>query len=327
MFALIALTNFIKAQDIHYAQYNYSPLNAGGAFSSLMNADFRMSANNRKQWNAVTIPYQTLSIGAEEKLNYYNNHLNNFTGGILINQDKAGDGAYRTLNCYLSIGYQFQLNKDSDSWIAVGVSPGFSQKSIDFNKLSFDNQFLGDLFNPAAPTGENPNTNKLSYFDLGSSILLHQINGQHHFYIGYQLNHINRPKQNFYSTNITEQAIHHQVLIGDIIQSNHEIVFLPSLLLARQNRFIECLFGAEIILPTTKKSQSISGGLHYRIKDAIIPSIAINYNKFRIGLSYDINISSLKTASHNKGGAEISIIYQTLQIKAQPQRKTICPIY
>ena len=81
------------------------------------------------------------------------------------------------------------------------------------------------------------------------------------------------------------------------------------------------------MLPSAQKNQSLVGGLHYRLKDAIIPSIAINYNKFRVGLSYDINISSLKTASHSKGGAEISIIYQTLQIKAKPQQKTICPIY
>jgi len=85
--------------------------------------------------------------------------------------------------------------------------------------------------------------------------------------------------------------------------------------------------GAEVIIPSTKKNQSIAGGLHYRVKDAIIPSIAMNYNKFRIGLSYDINLSSLRTASNSKGGAEISIIYQTMQIKAKPQRKTICPIY
>ncbi len=317
----------VVAQDLHYSQYNYSPLNLGGAATSLMNADFRVAANNRKQWNSVTVPYQTFSIGAEEKLKYFGKQFENFTGGLLINQDKAGDGAYRTLNCYLSIAYQYQLSKDSTSWIAVGVSPGFTQKSIDFNKLTFDNQFTGDLFNPMAPTGENPNNTRLSYFDAGGSILFHQIKGQQHFYAVYQLRHINRAQQNFYSAIPYKQAVHHQIVLGDIIQSNNGLTYLPSMSFSKQSKFLELVVGTEVILPSAKKNQSIVGGLHYRLKDAIIPSIAMNYNKFRIGLSYDINVSSLRTASKSKGAAEISIIYQTLQIKAQPQRKTICPIY
>ena len=317
----------IVAQDLHYSQYNYSPLNMGGVATSLMNADFRVAANNRKQWNSVTVPYQTFSISAEEKLNYFGKRLENFTSGILINQDKAGDGAYRTLNCYLSIAYQYQLSKDSNSWIAVSVSPGFTQKSIDFSKLTFDNQFTGDLFNPMAPTKENPDNNRLTYFDAGGSVLFHQIKEQQHFYAVYQVRHINRAKQNFYSAIPYQQAMHHQLIMGDIIQSGNGLTYLPSISFSKQSKFIETVIGAEVILPSTKKNQNVIGGLHYRVKDAIIPSIAMNYNKFRVGLSYDINLSSLRTASKSKGGAEISIIYQTLQIKAKPQRKIICPIY
>ena len=324
---LLSLMQSVVAQDIHYSQYNYSPLNLGGAATSLMNADFRVAANNRKQWKSVTVPYQTFSIGAEEKLKFFNEQLNNFTGGFLINQDKAGDGAFKTLNCYLSVGYQYQLTKDSNSWIAFGVSPGFTQKSIDFNKLTFDNQFTGDLFNPMAPTGESPTNNGLTYFDIGGSMMFHQLKESQHFYAVYQIRHLNRAKQNFYSSIPYKQSVYHQIVLGDIIQSSNGFTYLPSLSFSKQSKFSECILGAEVIIPSTKKNQSIAGGLHYRVKDAIIPSIAMNYNKFRIGLSYDINLSSLRTASNSKGGAEISIIYQTMQIKAKPQRNTICPIY
>jgi type IX secretion system PorP/SprF family membrane protein len=324
---LLFVMQNIMAQDIHYSQYNYSPLNLGGAATSLMNADFRVAANNRKQWNSVTVPYQTFSIAAEEKLKFVNEKLNNFTGGVLINQDKAGDGAFNTLNCYLSVGYQFELSKDSTSWIAFGVSPGFTQKSIDFTKLTFDNQFIGDLFNPMSPTGEAPTTNRLTYFDVGGSMMFHQQKEMQHFYVVYQIRHLNRAKQNFFSSIPYKQSVYHQVVLGDIIQSSNGFTYLPSLSFSKQNKFMECIFGTEVIIPSSKKNQSIAAGIHYRLKDAIIPSVAMNYNKFRIGFSYDINLSSLQTASNNRGGAEISIIYQTMQIKAKPQRKTICPIY
>jgi hypothetical protein len=104
------------------------------------------------------------------------------------------------------------------------------------------------------------------------------------------------------------------------LQNCNNIISSKAIFLGRKS-YIDVIEGID------KDTKETVTGLHYRLKDAIIPSIAMNYNKFRIGLSYDINISSLRTASKSMGGAEISIIYQTLQIKAQPQRKTICPIY
>jgi hypothetical protein len=60
----------------------------------------------------------------------------------------------------------------------------------------------------------------------------------------------------------------------------------------------------------------VYGGLHYRhgvvrIFDALIPTIGTKYKKFDVGLSYDINLSSLSKVSYSnrKGSFELSIIY------------------
>jgi len=45
------------------------------------------------------------------------------------------------------------------------------------------------------------------------------------------------------------------------------------------------------------------------LTDAIIPYVGLDFNSFTLGLSYDVNISSLKTASQSMGGIEISLIY------------------
>jgi hypothetical protein len=49
----------------------------------------------------------------------------------------------------------------------------------------------------------------------------------------------------------------------------------------------------------------------------------IDYDKISLGLSYDVNISSLSEASKNNGGPEISLTY----ISSLPQkaRKIPCP--
>ena len=57
------------------------------------------------------------------------------------------------------------------------------------------------------------------------------------------------------------------------------------------------------------KGSALSIGGHFRIGDAFIPSVLLEIANFAVGMSYDINVSSLKVASSSKGGFEISLRY------------------
>jgi hypothetical protein len=46
-----------------------------------------------------------------------------------------------------------------------------------------------------------------------------------------------------------------------------------------------------------------------RLNDALIPYVGLEVGGLRIGASYDVNVSSLKAATNNRGGSEISVIY------------------
>jgi hypothetical protein len=61
--------------------------------------------------------------------------------------------------------------------------------------------------------------------------------------------------------------------------------------------------------PDEPNSTSIYVGAWMRLKDALIPYVGIEFNNIRIGASYDYNTSSLRTASINRGGIEVSLIY------------------
>jgi hypothetical protein len=41
--------------------------------------------------------------------------------------------------------------------------------------------------------------------------------------------------------------------------------------------------------------------------DAFIPVLSIEFGQYTMGISYDINVSKLKTASSGRGGLELSI--------------------
>jgi hypothetical protein len=76
---------------------------------------------------------------------------------------------------------------------------------------------------------------------------------------------------------------------------------------------------------------AFSGGLWYRLQDALIPTARLEYKDFNFTLSYDLNISSLTRASNANGGAEISIIYKgwvskDRQKEASRKFKMSCPV-
>ena len=72
---------------------------------------------------------------------------------------------------------------------------------------------------------------------------------------------------------------------------------------------------------------SLSGGIAYRYKDAIIPVVKLNTNKLAIGLSYDVNVSKLKTASEYRGGFELTLSYAGLWNKENSDAEKVhCPV-
>ena len=74
------------------------------------------------------------------------------------------------------------------------------------------------------------------------------------------------------------------------------------------------------------ESLSISMGALMRWNDAFIPLLKLDYYKLGIGLTYDVNISRLHTASHMRGGVELSLSYKGyLNINNSSSNKMRCP--
>jgi len=69
-------------------------------------------------------------------------------------------------------------------------------------------------------------------------------------------------------------------------------------------------------------------GVYSRIKDAVFITIGMKNKNLSAVFSYDINISSLASASNSMGGSEFSIIYNWSVYKQKNEKKTkICPKY
>lgn len=327
---LVALHFFEgQAQDMHFSQFNQSALNLNPSNAGNFQADLRLGGMLRRQWGAITVPYKTISIAGDAKLTLFHESLKGLGAGLIINYDDAGDGLLRTLDVRLVTAFRYSLNSDSIHFIRGGWMLGFSQRSIDFNKLTFDNQYDGDVFNPLAPNGEGKAGDKVTWLDAGFGIGWERWKENAVWDMGISATHLNRPNQSFYGEQVRRPVLW-QVHATPTFHISSTWHLLPSLVYMQQQDYKALNFGAELkmdLQQESRKNYSFGIGLSDRWEDALIPFVAVYWNKFRFGFSYDVTTSSLKNVNNGRGGPEFSLVYLTRKIKAQPQKHIICPVY
>lgn len=327
---MVSCLGFSRAQDIHYSQFNASPLNLNPAQTGLFDGDWRFSGNYRGQWAAIPVPYKTFSIAAENRLK---TKLKNDVpaAGLIINTDKAGDSRFSTTQIFLSLAYIKKLNKDSTHFLSLALQPGFSTKSFDINQLTFDNQFDGDSYNAALSSGESFSKTRISYFDMGGGLAyLYRKNARTQINIGVSLLHINQPKQSFFDNNDIrlDQKLSVSALGEVPVAAKLDVV--PTILFQKQGKFNETvlgLFGKYYLKPYNGIPTAVSLGGFLRLKDAFIVAANMDYRNFNVGISYDVNTSKLIAATNHKGGFEISVIYIFKKLVPFVAKKRVCPVY
>lgn len=317
---------FAGAQDLHFSQAGRAALQLNPANAGVFDGDIRAGAIHRRQWASVTVPYRTSSVFCDGKLGAVNEQLQGAAAGLLVHYDDAGDGLLRTLDIRMQFAYRIAVNADSIHFIRTGISFGFGQRAIDFNRLRFDSQFDGDRFDPGAFNGENQLFDNLTWGDIGFGAGWERIGEKSRWNAGLGLQHLNRPKQAFTGDD-PRRPVLWQLQIENEQQLGNGTVIVPQLYYFRQQKFRELTFGAEWRFGSLGKGNNLGLGLYHRVNDALIPSVILYRGKFSYGLSYDINTSGLRTASKARGGPEISILYTARRITARPQQRTICPVY
>jgi type IX secretion system PorP/SprF family membrane protein len=148
------------SQDIHWSQFNDIPLFQNPGNAGHFNGDYRFVANYRNQWKSVTIPFSTFSTSIDMR-------KKNFGLGILFFHDQAGDGKFRTVEAQINLAYQFKLTKDSSNLLRLGLNSGLNHRQLNWDKLYFDNQYNGYIFDPSLPTNENYQSNRKSNLNVG----------------------------------------------------------------------------------------------------------------------------------------------------------------
>lgn len=324
----IFVSNFCYAQDIHYSQYDLSPINLNPAQTGQFVGNYRFIGNYRTQWSSVTVPYNTFSFGADAR-NFLSKK--NYAGGIQINQDQAGDSHFKTFQANVSGSYLMSINEDSTQNLSFGIQTGVTNKNITYDPLYFDVQYDGYAYNPNLPTQESFTKSSKTYLNLNTGIAyFNQIDKRKKIGGGIALFNITKPNQSFYNETAVKLDRRFLFHANAEWKVSEKINVLPSLLFMRQGKYSEFNFGGSakyILTDFIGLYRTVWLGVFYRNKDAGFLTAGMDYDNWKVGISYDINTSSLVPASRRRGGLELAVIYIINKTPFKRIQHRICPDY
>ena len=316
-------------QDIHYSQFQASPLNLNPSLTGFFNGDYRLVLNHRNQWKSVTEPYNTFSGSFDMVLNGNSPARNRYSAGILINSDKAGDSELGLLQTALSFGVLRAIGDDSIHFVSFGLQAGYVVRSINYSRLTFDEQYNGDVFDPSTGNTENFAGDNHGYTDIGAGIAwMVRASDKFKAGAGFSVQHINRPQDSFYDED-PKLFPHLQADVKADFSITEKLDLLPSVIYMNQGSFNELTGGTSLRIKINEKpgkTYAFYVGGWYRQGDAAIASAGLDYNNLNVGVSYDFNTSELERASDGKGGYELSLIYIIKKVKPLGI-KPPCPLY
>lgn len=268
--------------------YNYVPINF----------------NIRKQWDGINGAPVSQSLSAHSYLG-----SNVGLGGYFFN-DVTGPTRRTGMN--VSVSYQLKLNSDFSRKLSFGLSGVFFQHFVDKDKLTtnepddiaitngFNNQFCPDA---------------------NFGVYLSQTNK---YYLGFSIQNLLEVKKDLFDMNrLVDNPVERTYYAngGYTFKLNDDFVFEPSFLLQFQETTpIQMDFNGRF----GYKNKFWLGG-SYRMNDAAVVMVGLDFDDFCIGYSYDITMSDIK--NYSSGSHEINLTYRIYKKGALRQNCKSTPLF
>ncbi|MDP4148008.1 MAG: PorP/SprF family type IX secretion system membrane protein [Bacteroidota bacterium] len=313
------MANGSWAQDPGFSQFFASPLTLNPAMTGKFNGDVRVAGNYRNQWPAINNAFITSTISVDGHLLSGRLPENDTWGiGVMAMTDRTASGILTSNFIALSTSYHKSLDEDGLHQIGIGFQGAYANKSLDGTRLTFEDGLQLDgtwLRSPSEPI--NSQFVSVHYFDMNLGVLYNaSSNGNNNYYFGASAYHLNHPKESFLGVDTINVPTRYTFHGGGFfpVTGSSSTLYVSGLFNSQAGAHDFVLGGAWEVSASADETYPVNfyAGLWGRfsnVTDAVIPYVGLDYGDFNLGLTYDVNVSSLQTASQSRGGVEISLIY------------------
>jgi len=316
IFFFLTVSN-LYGQDAHFSQFYANPIHMNPAFAGTINCP-RFSVNFRDQWPAFKNNFLTFSTS-------YDQHISVLHGGVgvLVSADLQGQGGIiQTYNA--GAIYNFRIQAAENFNLQFAVQGNYLHTSLNWHKLEFASQLHGIPVDTELPTDL---MERRSQFDLAIGV----VGYTPYLYFGLAVHHLLPLKINFFKYSLDLWGLKWTAHAGGKITitkkkkgevSFGDISFFPNVIFMSQETFHYLHEGFYFsFYPLT-----VGAWVRHNFQglDALILSCGIEYKIFRIGYSYDFNLSQLERTG---GAHEISLQFVIpCTLKTPPVKRKFAPI-
>ena len=326
----------IHAQDIHFTLHRMTPLAFNPATTGGFYGSYRISALYRDQYRSVAgnAGYKTPTFSVDAPILRGFKKTDWLGVGIFFYSDKSGTGALTQSSFKISAAYHLALNKKGTNTLAIGYQTGSVQREIkDKFKLQFEDQIIGNLGESADLA--NIDTDKKGFLDhVGGLKFTSKYNKTDEFYIGVAAGKFGKPDWSVLTQggqNRVDPRAYGEIGMTTVLSS--KLRFSPNITYQKVMGTAASSLVVQGILDLNydpEKEIVLRGGLGYRsgadIGDAIQIMLGADIQDIRVMLGYDVNISSLSSASGSFGAFELAAQYiGKIYKRPNPDPIIFCP--
>ena len=305
----------LRAQDINFSQFYDLPVLRNPSLAGLFNGDVRITSAFRNQWQSVTVPYRTIGLGLEFKKMVSYRSGDFITFGTQLTNDAAGDSKLTRTQALPFLNYHKSLSANKSTYLSAAFMAGPVMQHFDPTQLRFDDQYTGGAYSATNPTHQVFTNTSLTYWDPTAGLSFSSEASEFtNYYIAVGLFHFTKPKVSFQPNSDYKLNPKYVVNFGlTTMTSDYDRMTIYADFF-KQGGAAQAQGGLmithDLAQADDESKMSISGGVFYRLNDAIVPVVKLDYYKMSVGATYDINISKLVPASMMRGGLELTLSYK-----------------
>lgn len=322
-------STFLISQDQHFTQFFSAPLSLNPALTGAYEGTYRFSGIYRDQWrNSLDNPYTTFAgmLDVRFPVKLPSGKTKDAVAiGLMFYNDKVSGVDFNTNQISLSGAYHKSLNTDNSQYLSLGIQAGLGQRNINYEDLTFNDQFNGTtgFFNS---TFEELPSNNFSFDDYAVGLNYSFKPAKNtYFFAGLSLHHIFEPQMTFYPTD-TEDNYEGNFLfrkfgvqLSATFPISEKVTLMPRIVGSVQGPHIAANVGTNFRISVSEYDGTAVyvGGWARPVSnfddsfsvDAAILMVGLEYKNILFGLSYDATLVDLQSDRNGQGAFEFSVAY------------------
>ncbi|MBK7426556.1 MAG: PorP/SprF family type IX secretion system membrane protein [Saprospiraceae bacterium] len=342
---ILFLSTLAFSQDAVFSQFYALPVSLNPALSGTYDGKYRVSAIHREQWRSVVDePFRTYGLGLDLRFDVDPKGINKdfFSGSIIFQTDRSGILEYTLNQMYLAGAYHKSLDNSRSQYLGAGIQIGMNQRSVNFSKINFQDQFNG-IDGYTLPTLELLPENNIAHVNMAAGLnYIYAPKKNTAIYAGIALHNFLGPENSFFFKDpndaVNIRGVSYKLParisfhLASVIPVSEFLDIQPRVLAAMQGPNQLAQVGVNFKFYFLEyELHTLYLGTYLRLAnnatswstDMLGFLVGYGYDNLVIGMSYDLTLSSLATYGRTRGAFELSVSY----FGEYENEDSLCPMF